>query len=340
MTEKLIRPILCTHLGYVAATPLVGDVKSGGNEKSRLVFEYYVNEDQRTSRKRQAISASVIQLTRLSRLTRPSRWFFSRYANIQVCNQDGMAGWVEVSLKSLSARYNIDFKLLKKAAKTNHRDITQFVQKVLTDDKHHYREISLNELESMPRQIQNSLPGQLEYDTIMEQKESNSHFFLLIMKKAVDKNYAPAMFELAKYYQCHQMTGYEIVMKTYFAQAASFGHIPSKLYYGILLLKKNGKDEWAIKMLKEAVNYGNETAFVILRYYEEIMEAYPEHFETFFANFLLEIQPEGDEAANTLEECLRRIKSRVDFLKGANDKQLKLEHRLLKSFRKELLVPN
>lgn len=339
-----IRPIPCTYFGAESSSS-----KKQGS--SKLVLELYNrSEGELTDSDRDAIVVSSIQLK-----TSSSLFGKKKYGNMKVVNRDGMAGWVRVRLDSLADTYHIDLKRLKKAATTNKkRDITQFVRGELSDS---YEEVSFAEMKKLPRELPNPTPGQILYCQAQAVVTTNLKAEM-IREAALEYHYAPALFELGKHYlilgygESRKAPHSKLAMQ-YFEEAATAGHVPSKLYLGLCMYDKNQKAAGE-QLIRSAQALGDERADLLIRYFDMVKESDNDSSDLICLSFIRHVfQPHSVDAPDSLDKWIERIDARIktlakkmkDYEKmDANDlsnnlyMQIRDEVSLLNSFKEELEI--
>lgn len=321
-TSSIERAIPCTFLGKTRATELAD---SKGKKKLRLVLGYYTQEEKDNnlgSKDRNIKDRAVVIST--SKLKIFSKWFRSnRYAKMFVLNQDGMAKWVDVNLKSLSKRYGIDLDVLQTAANQSpNRNITQFLIKHLSEDLH-YIEMSTQELMGKDRiKYLKPTTAQKRYELAYDIGSDTGKARIYLME-AVEGKHVPAMYDFARICLKDKR---EKKARKLLAIASKKGHVPSKLLYGILLIRHEASFEQGIQQLRSAAEqYKSQIANVILRYVGKITnEEYlypsdPTLLHTFIAKVII-----PKKMASSIEEFQERINQRVSALeeKDSKDKEL------------------
>lgn len=308
------RPIPCAFLGKTKATKLwktetVDLKKSAGHKKVRGIFAFQKasETDIKTLKKERAVSISGFKLKIPQRLFRSNR-----YGNVHVRRKDGCVGWVEVNLQSLSNRYNIPLSDLQTAA--NHspnRDITQCLRTSMKEQD--FKNMS-SEQEQELMQGGRKLPGETFYNRALKEGAwtPKGKAFL---KKAVQKGYAPAMYELAMVYLNER--GKDKEMMRLIKAAIKKGHVPSQTFGIELLLAQQPRIKLANEALKLGRANGNETAgFVIyaikkLNNNAELNATSLPGVQHFIQNVILS---ENRKIARDLKQCLKRVDKRIKYL--------------------------
>lgn len=235
------------------------------------------------------------------------------YANIKVI-EDGVAGYVRVSLNSLNKRTGIElFQLQVNANINENRDLTSFLKNEM--GKKGLEEVApwqgnLPKIRGLPKLQQAKILFNQAKNTKDKKKRER------LLKRSARKNYAPAMFRLFHFYGTDSKM--DLKKRTYYLKKAALaGHVHGQLYYGLLLFNANPTS--ARLWLRTSAKNGSAAAAILLTYHDLLIREKKTAVAGEYLQALWDARPKK-EVRDGDSFCVQMIKSRRLQLKVSQRK--------------------